>query len=189
MFWKMLIGTLAAAIVSGAQAAPPRSFILNGYRLSGAPGVNQDEMVAKLKHKPGDHITDADIDEDTHALGEQLKAHHLEGQLAATTAEKNGRVWILFDYLPKQPTAADQPGRIASQIFDGNSKISSATLNTATGLKPGDDVTDSRLEAAQHAIVQAYAQAMPGRKVRVICKLRTSPNHGVSLNWSITEPK
>src|ERR1700677_1175149 len=142
MFGRVLAATLAASSVPAAavaEAAPAPaapSYILNGYRLSGVNGVDEDALVATLQHKQGDRITDADIAADTKMLGDALKARHIEGQLFATTAEKNGRVWVLFDF--QYPQKAENERRwLGSQIFDGNVKISSAALAAATGLKLG----------------------------------------------------
>jgi outer membrane protein assembly factor BamA len=189
MFGRVLAATLAASSVPAAavaEAAP--SYILNGYRLSGVNGVDQDALVATLTHKEGDRITDADIAADTKMLGDALKALHIEGQLFATTAEKNGRVWILFDF-QYPPTAEHERRWLGSQIFDGNVKISSAALEAATGLKPGEDLPVERINAAREAILQAYKKAEPHADVHVGGKLRITPDGKVELTWHVTEPK
>jgi outer membrane protein assembly factor BamA len=194
MFGRVLAATLAASSVPAAavaEAAPAPaapSYILNGYRLSGVNGVDEDALVATLQHKEGDRITDADIAADTKMLGDALKARHIEGQLFATTAEKNGRVWVLFDF--QYPQKAENERRwLGSQIFDGNVKISSAALAAATGLKPGEDLPVERINAAREAILQAYRKAEPDADVHVGGKMRITPEGKVELTWHVTEPK
>jgi outer membrane protein assembly factor BamA len=159
---------------------------LNGYRLSGVKGIDEDALVAKLPHHAGERITEADIKADTATLSAALKAQHIDGQLFATMATKKGTVWVLFDFQYPQP---QQRRWLGSQIFDGNAKISSAALEAATGLRPGDDLPVERLNAARQAIIQAYQKAEPGADVHVGGKLRITPEGKVQVIWHITEPK
>jgi outer membrane protein assembly factor BamA len=194
MFRKVLAATLAmssvraSAVAQEAPAPAAPSYILNGYRLSGVNGVDQDALVATLSHHPGEHITEADIKADTDTLNSALKARHIKGQLFATMAEKNGRVWVLFDFQYPQ-TPIHQHRWLGSQIFDGNVKISSAALAAATGLKAGDDLPVERLNAARQAIIQAYKKAVPNADVHVGGKMRINPEGKVELTWHVTEPK
>jgi outer membrane protein assembly factor BamA len=194
MFRKVLAAALAmsspaaSAVAQVAPAPASPSYILNGYRLSGVNGVDQDALVAKLPHHPGDRITQADIKADTDTLNTALKAQHIEGELFATMAEKNGRVWVLFDFQYHQ-TPIHQRRWLGSQIFDGNVKISSAALAAATGLKPGDDLPVERVNAARLAIIEAYKKAVPDADVHVGGKMRITPEGKVELTWRVTEPK
>jgi len=195
MFRKLLAAALVASCPALAQVAPapaPHAYILNGYRLSGAKGVDEDAMIAKLPHHAGERITEADIKADTATLGATLKAQHIDGQLFATMAVKNGRVWVLFDLQNlqvQQSSPVAQRRWLGSQIFDGNSKISSAALQSATGLKPGDDLPVERLNAARQAIIEAYRKAAPGADVHVGGKMHITPEGKVEVTWHITEPK
>ena len=198
MFKTVLATTLAAACLASATdahaapAASAPSYILNGFRLSGVNGVDEDALVATLKHKAGDRITEADITAETKALSEALKARHIDGQLFATMAEKNGRVWVLFDFQYPQPVPATpihERRWLGAQIFDGNVKISSAALEAATGLKPGDDLPVERVNEARQAIMEAYKTAAPGADVKVRGKMRITPEGQVELTWHVIEPK
>jgi hypothetical protein len=110
MHTKFLTACMMLAGAANAVAAPPNkpeapepTYILNGFRLSGVKGVNPDDVIAKIKDKAGAKVTEADLKADVATVGAELKARHIEGQLAASMAEKNGRVWILFDFFPKKP--------------------------------------------------------------------------------------
>ena len=167
--------------------AAPKSFILRGFRLSGAKGVDQDALVDSLKQKPGDRMTDADIDADTAILGAALKAHHLEGKLFATLAARpDGRAWVLWDFQPAPPPVVRH---FIGQTFTGNTKLSDAALAAAIGLKPGDELPIERLKAAQQAIIDAYAKAVPGTTLQFKVKVRSTATGQVMVNWTIIESK
>ncbi len=183
----VLAGFMAAAPASGQPApapAPAPSYILRGFRLSGAPGVDQDALVDSLAQKPGDRITRAEIDADTKQLGAALEARKIVGRLFATLAVNDGRAWVLFDF---QPAEKKPPRFFASQNFDGNSKIPDATLAAATALKPGELVNADRLNAAVRAITAAYAKAAPEVNIHVGGKIRTTKTGQVTVMWHITE--
>jgi outer membrane protein assembly factor BamA len=198
MHYNSLFILVAALLAGGspACAAAETTYILNGYRLSGAQGVNPEEMTAQLKHQAGARITEADIMADTQALALALRARHVPGQLFTTMAEKNGRVWILFDMQDAGrdavagPTAHGKPPqRFGSQHFAGNTKVSSAALSQATGLQPGQTLPADWLDSAQIALSRAYQSAMPGAVVKVKATLRHAQNGEVTINWDLTEPK
>jgi len=171
---------------SACRAAEP-TYILKGFRLSGVPGVNPDELIGKLKDKAGDRITDADINADQTAVSNELKARHIKGQLFTTIAEKQGHVWVLFDF--QQLDLSPSTPRFEAEAFTGNARISSSALAAATGLKPGDPLPVEKVNAARAAILQAYQTAMPGAKVGLRLKLRRRVDGMSRLEWVIVEPK
>jgi hypothetical protein len=113
MHTRLLTACILLAVAANAAAAPPDkavapepTYILNGFRLSGVRGVNPDDVIAKIKDKEGAKVTEADLKADVEVVSAELKARHIDGQLAATMAEKKGRVWVLFDFFPKKPAPA-----------------------------------------------------------------------------------
>jgi len=188
---------MAAALVCGGAAkkdadAPPATFILNGYRLSGVPGVNGDDITSKLAHKEGDRMTSAAVSADAETVGAAIKARQIEGQLLTTLAERDGKVWVLWDFEPKYPARPLAPGvtrRFESQSFTGNTTLSSAALAAATGLKAGDALPDPRIDAAREGVAAAYRKAMPNSDIHVATKMRVRPDGAVLFIWTIQEPK
>src|SRR5690348_2496577 len=86
--------TVGASIAAGTHKAP--TYILNGYGFGRLPGVNTAELEAKLKHKAGERVTEADMNVDQAIVQKEVDAHHLKGVIVATFAEKKGRVWVIF---------------------------------------------------------------------------------------------
>ena len=183
----MLTAALAVlATASGAKGAP--SYILNGYSLSGIPGLSAAELEAKLKPKPGARITDADVNADRAIIQKELAARHIQGVVVATVAEKHGRVWIIFDQLD-MPGALSQTRSLEVQNFEGASRISTAALSAATGLKIGDELTPQKVNAARQAILAMYAKAAPGKPLALKARMQVKPGGKVNLTWLIHEPK
>src|SRR5579863_4892832 len=116
---KALIGLLFAAMTIGATmpagVAHERKYILNGYSFGRMPGVNTAEVEAKLKPKAGGLITEAQVDADQAIVQKEIEARHLKGQIIATTAEKKGRVWIIFDLLDLPTVPAHRVRHLESQ--------------------------------------------------------------------------
>src|ERR1700733_5032843 len=90
---------LVAACAAG-LAAPPfaagapakgQTYVLKGYKFGGKlDAANAAGIVAKLKHQPGDHVTEADIDADAASFARELKARHLMGRFFASSEEVRG---------------------------------------------------------------------------------------------------
>jgi outer membrane protein assembly factor BamA len=184
------IAHIAMCLCAGAAlaAGTPRetTYILNGYDLSGIPGVSANALQAKLKDKPGARITQADIHADTLILSKELQALHVKGQLFTTLAEKKGRVWIIFDLLNLD--AQSQWGTLKAQNFEGAIHVSAEILAKATGLKNGDQLTREKFNVARQAIIAAYAKSMPGKKITLKARLQRRPGEA-SVTWIIGESK
>ena len=181
--FAMLLCT-GAALAAGTPKAT--TYILNGYDLSGIPGINATALQAKLKDRPGARITQADIHADTLILTKELETRRVKGQLFTTLAVKKGRVWVIFDLL--NPDAGPQWGSLEAQNFEGASHISAKSLAAVTGLKSGDQLTRQKLIGAQRAILAAYAKSMPGKKISLKARLQRRPGE-ISVTWIIGEPK
>jgi len=175
--------------VAAASAAPPTGSILMGYRFGFIPGVKTSEIAAKLGHRPGDHITDADVAADEKTVERELRSRKIEGRLFASTAEKNGHVWILFD-LVQEPVRV-----LESQTFVGAVHVSPKDLAKVSGLSPGAHISIERLNAARKAILAAYGKAMQGKHANVKLRIQTSIPSGlrsvrnIRLTWIIDESK
>jgi hypothetical protein len=189
------MGLLAAtltALAMAASAAKAPTYIFSGYSFGPIPGANIAELEAKLPHKAGDRITMADVHADQIILAEELRARHLEGRLFASTAEKHGRVWIIFDLIKPPKLMGDfgnSPHHLESQSFEGESHLSASALAAATGLRPGDPLSPEKMLEARQAIAVAYAKAMPGKLSSLKARMRIAPDGGVTLTWIIGEPQ
>lgn len=185
----MSVAILFSSTTDGSAATKSPEYTLLGYNLHGIHGFDQDALAAKLKHKPGDRITRQDIKDDAAIIEKALKEQHAQGHLFTTLAEKNGRVWIIFDLLNNPAKALAQRRQLEAQHFEGAKRIPAETLSKATGLKPGDTLSRDTLNAARRGIVEAYAKAVPGKSIGITGKLQAKPDGTAVLTWIIHEPQ
>ena len=169
-------------------ATKDRVYTLLGYNLHGIHGVDQDALAAKLKHKPGDRITRQDIKDEAAIIEKALQAQHVQGHLFTTMAERNGRVWIIFDLLNNPASVFRQHHQLVAQHFEGATRVSADALSKASGLKPGDTLSPDTLNAARRGIVAAYAKVAPGKAVGITGKMQAKPDGTAVLTWIIHEP-
>jgi hypothetical protein len=184
----VLVATMIAGVVMAAGKHHTPSYILNGYSF-GIPGVNTAELEAKLKQKAGARITAADVDADQAIIQKEIEERHIQGQIIATTAEKHGRVWIIFDLLNLPTSSANRVRHLELQSFEGDFRISASTLAAATGLKTGDQLSPQNLNAARRAILAAYAATMPGKAISLKARMQTRLDGRTTITWIVTEPK
>jgi outer membrane protein assembly factor BamA len=192
-----LIGGLSAALATFAAGADggapkPRVYILKGYSFSGLPGVNTDEIVAKLKDKAGARITSSDIAADNQVVAKELQDRRIPGRLFTSIAEKHGSVWVIFDVLQSnQPLEslkahlAKAGQHLAAQTFEGASGMSASDLAAATGLKKGDALSPQNIDAARQAITAFCAKSMPGNTPKVRLRMQFAPDGAATLTWII----
>ncbi len=185
---------LALAIVAAptADAAKDRTYILNGYSFGGMPaGIDTTELSAKLKDQAGARVTQADISVDQAMLEKELEDRHIVGHLFATTAERDGRVWIIFDLQKPRGSearfAASQQ-HLKAQVFQGASRVSPRDLAAATGLKVGDTLSVDKINAARGAILALYARLNPAVTPTLKGRMQSTATGEVVLTWIIGEP-
>lgn len=186
----VFVAMLFAASIAAVSAAGAKHYIFNGYSLSGVKGLDAHALEAKLKHKPGARVTRADIAEDEAIVIREAKAHHLEGHLFTTFAEKKDHLWVIFDLLnPRSPDVFSKPRHFETQRFEGATRISASILSAATGLRSGDLLSSEKINGARRAILAAYAKSAPGKTIDVVCKIKTKPDGKATLTWVIREPR
>lgn len=181
---------LAIVVATTASAGHVRTYILNGYSLSSLKGVlDTAALEAKLGRKEGARITDADIAADTAIVAAELKAHHAQGRLTTGTAEKHGRIWIIFDLLdPEGPMRRfwAVSRHLTAQAFEGAAGVPVSDLTAATGLKPGDPLSRQKIDAGREAIIKLYAKQRSGKVVSVRARMQSKPTGDSTLTWIIT---
>jgi outer membrane protein assembly factor BamA len=186
----VFVAMLFAASIAAVSADGAKHYIFDGYSLSGVKGIDAHALEAKLKHKLGARVTRADIAEDEAIVLKEAKAHHLEGHLFTTFAEKKGHLWVIFDLLnPRPRDVFSKPHHFEAQRFEGATRIPASTLSAATGLRSGDLLSPEKINGARRAILAAYAKSVPGKTINVVCRMQTKPDGKATLTWVIREPQ
>jgi outer membrane protein assembly factor BamA len=185
-----LAGALVFAAAPAANTANGKVYILNGYSFGGFGDTNTAEQATKLKDQEGARVTQADITVDETMLATELRARNIKGRLFTTIAEKNGRIWLIFDLQVPRPgleRLAASEEHLKSQVFAGATQIPAADLAAATGLKPGDMLSFEKINTARQGLLALYAKSIPGRTPSIRGKMQTTADGRVVLTWMIGE--
>jgi outer membrane protein assembly factor BamA len=184
----ILAGTAIAA-APGAQAAS--TYKLDKIEINGVKSVPLDQLLAGLKDHPGDKVATSDLLADQDALTKELEAAHVVGGVKTSLRNKNnGHIDLIFDVddqgvqAPKVVTVAPKLGQ---QIFVGNNSVPSDDLAAATGLKPGDELSDAKIQAAEADILAEYKKV---NKASAQISGSVKQNGQVAdVTWTIVESK
>ena len=187
----MWMSGLAAALTIGAvrtASAEVKVYTLGGFTFSGFPGINTDELTAKLKDQAGARVTQTDLAADEAMFTEELKARHIKGRLLISQAEKHGTIWLIFDLQRPAAGSALYSGEpLKAQIFEGATHIPAPELAAATGLKPGDNLSFESIRAAHDALIALYAKSAQGKAPIIRSRVQVSGDGHITLTWLIAE--
>jgi len=186
--------TLMAASFAASLAAGPawaqKTYILDKIEINGLKSADPAALRAQLKDQPGAHVATTDILADQDQLEKALEAIHVTGAIKTSLRNKNnGHVDVIFDVADngiQAPVVTTVAPKLKQELFVGNVKLSADDLTTASGLKPGDDLSDAKIAAAQLAIQAAYKKADVGSDISG--SVAQSPQ-GVTITWTIKETK
>jgi outer membrane protein assembly factor BamA len=183
---------LAGTALSAAPAAhAATTYKLDKIEINGVKSVPVDQLVAGLKDHPGDKVQTSDLLADQDALTKELEAAHVVGGVKTSLRNKNnGHIDLIFDVddqgvqVPKVVTVAPKLGQ---QIFVGNNTVSSDDLAAATGLKPGDELSDAKIQAAEADIIAEYKKvSKSGAQISGSVKQN---GERADVTWTIVETK
>lgn len=185
----ILAGTAIAA-APGAQAAT--TYKLDKIEINGVKSVPQDQLLAGLKDHPGAIVATSDLMADQDALTKELEAAHVVGGVKTSLRNKNnGHIDLIFDVddqgvqAPKVVTVAPKLGQ---QIFVGNTTIPADDLAAATGLKPGDELSDAKIQAAEADILAEYKKHSKTVGAQISGSVKQNGDKA-DVTWTIVENK
>ena len=182
--------TLMAAALAAGPAMAQTTYILDKVEINGLKSANPDTLRAQLKDKPGARVATSDILADQDQLEKALEAVHVTGAIKTSLRNKNnGHIDVIFDVADngiQAPVVTTVAPKLKEEIFTGNVKLKTDDLVAASGLKPGDELSDAKIAAAQAAIQAAYKKADVGCQIGGA--VAQSPQ-GVTITWTIQETK
>jgi outer membrane protein assembly factor BamA len=191
----MTAAGLAAIMADAGLPAMPSAHAASTYKLdkieiNGVKSVPVPQLLAGLKDHPGDTVATSDLLADQDALTKELEADHVTGGVKTSLRNKNnGHIDLIFDVDDQgvqAPTVVHVAPKLGNQIFVGNKKMSTDALVAATGLQPGEELSDAKIQAAQAAIGDAYKKANIG--VQLTGSVAQNGARA-DITWTITEQK
>ena len=186
----------AAALVAVAAPAHAQSFVINKIEINGVTSVPVQPLRDSLKDKPGARVTTDDVLADQDQLTKALEAAHVTGGVKTSLRNyANGKKDIIFDVADngvQKPVVTTTALHIAHVTFEGNKYLDSDQLAAASGMKPGDVVTDKSIQDALARIGAAYKKASDIKAVQKgqtnIAPKVSYPQPGqVDIAWQFSE--
>lgn len=189
-------GLGALALLAGVAAAAPamaQSFKLDTIEINGLKSVTDAQVRPALKEQPGDTVTIDQIKADQDLLVSALEKLHVTGGVTTGLRDKkNGHADIIFtvnDNGIQAPVVTTVAPKLHNQTFTGNKSVDSDKLLAATGVKPGDELTNERIAEIQKNIGNAYKEAKVPVDVTVAGVNTRLPDGSYDIQWQITETK
>ena len=183
---------LGAALFAAPAAWADQSWTLNKVIITGNKTVTTDKLMAVVHERPGSKITVDDITADRDAISKVLEDAHVGGQVQPSMQAVGQKVNITFaidDKGVQAPIVTKVAPKLDAEIFDGNTSIPSDKLAEASGLKPGDDLSNEKIAAAQAAIVAVYKAAKLPIGVSINGENKVVGDGKVDVYWHIIETK
>ena len=186
----------AAALISLAAPAQAQSFKINKLEIKGVTSVPVQPLKDALKEKPGAMVTTDDVLADQDRLLKELETAHVTGGVKPSLVTyANGSKDVIFtvnDTGVQKPVVTTTALHIAHVTFIGNKYLDNDQLAAASGMKPGDVITDKSIQDAETRIFAAYKKASDQKAVAKgktnIAPTVTYPQPGqVDIAWQFSE--
>jgi outer membrane protein assembly factor BamA len=185
-----LLALAAATLAAGPALA--QTSTLDKIQINGLNSASPDEMRAALNEKPGTKVTTGDLVADVSVLEKALEAKHVVGSVKVSMANKhNGHIDSIFDVTDngiQTATITTVAPKLNDQVFSGNNVLTASDLATASGLKPGDELSNDKIKAAQEALVAAYKASKKPVNVTISGAINQK-GATVELVWTVVETK
>jgi outer membrane protein assembly factor BamA len=189
--------TVGALLLGTTLLAAPSAWAETTYNISkvtivGNKSVPTDQLLAVVQEHPGSKVTVNDIIADRDAISKVLESAHVVGSVKPsikTQGPKSEVVFTVDDQGVQAPVVTHVAPKLDQEIFEGNASIPSDTLLQATGFKPGDDLSNEKIAAAQQAIYNTYKAAKLPVSVAISGENKQVAGGKYDVIWHITETK
>jgi outer membrane protein assembly factor BamA len=185
-----------AALVTAPAAWADPSWTLNKVIITGNKTLTTEQLMAVVQEKPGHKITVAEITADRDAITKALEDAHSSATSINPSMQAVGqKVNIIFavidDKGAQAPVVTKVAPKLHEEIFDGNKSVPTEQLVAASGLTPGQDLSNEKVLAAENAINATYkaAKLPPGLGVNITGETKRLDNGTYDVIWHITETK
>ncbi len=184
--------TLATVLAAGAASADT-TYTVDKVSITGSRSVPTSKLLSAIQEHAGSRVSQADIVADQDAITKVLGAANVVGGIKTSMVSKpNKHIEVIFavdDQGVQAPTVTKVAPKLHAEMFEGNKAITSDKLMAASGLNPGDSLTDAKVVDAEKRVQAAYAAAKLPLDVSINgSTVVTSPGY-VDVTWHIVETK
>ncbi len=185
----LLLGTVGGA----SNAWADTTYVVDKVTITGSKSVPTEKLLAVIHEQKGSRVTQADIVADQDAISKVLGQSNVVGGIQTSMATKSNKhievTFAVHDEGVQAPTVTKIAAKLHAQIFDGNKSIPSDKLAAATGLNPGDELTNDKVLAAENAIAAAYKAAKLPVNMGISGGPQKTAGAQYDLVWHIKETK
>jgi len=186
-----MLGPVSVALLpmTAAHAQATGTFTLSKITFQGNVQVPTSELQAALPIQVGQTIDQAGLQENVAAIGKVYQKHNVGADITQRLTTLHKKAMITYIFTEKAPVAptVTHVGITADHVtVSGNAKVKTADILAAAAIKPGDPLTNDKLQAAQNAISALYKKANIGSTVSTDWTNTATPQH-VDLVFKIVE--
>ena len=186
-----------ALLLGATMLAAPAAWADTVYNVAkvtivGSKTVPNEKLYAVVQEHPGQKVTVNDIIADRDAISKVLEDAHVGGAVkpsVKTTGTKSEIIFTIEDQGVQAPVVTKVAPKLDAEIFDGNASIPTDKLAAASGINPGDDLSNEKIAAAQAAILATYKAAKLPVNVSISGENKVVGNGKVDVYWHIVETK
>jgi outer membrane protein assembly factor BamA len=183
------------ALTVNATPALAQSFKIGKIEIKGVTSVPVQPLKDGLKERPGQSVTVNDVLADQEVLIKELESAHVTGKVSTAlsgTPKNKDIIFTVTDTGIQKPVVTTTALHLAHLSFTGNQYMTADELAAATGLKPGDVITDQVLNDATQKIGAAYKKASDAKATLAgqtnVAVQYTYPTPGqVDITWTFTQ--
>ncbi len=186
----ILAGTMIpAALPIPARAQAGASYTLRRVTFVGNDQVPSAELQAALPYGVGQTIDHAALQANMDAITGVYRKHNVGANVSQRMTATGHAATITYTFAEQAPVAptVTHVGITADTVtVAGNSRIKTADILAASGIRPGGPVTTQSIQAAQASIAGLYKKANIGSTVNTDWTNASQPQH-VNLVFRIVE--
>ncbi len=191
---QLTAASLALVVIGSAAARAEKTYTIDKVTISGSKSVPSSQLYGVLKEHAGMQATREDIVGDQTAISNELTKANVVGGIKTQLLgpKPNGHYEVTFivqDNGVQAPTVAHVAPKLDQQTVDGNVSIPSDKLLQATGLQPGEEMTNEKVLAAETAIQNVYKAAKLPVAMTINGATKALPGGKVDIMWHIVETK
>ncbi len=192
---RALLGLLLAGAATPTSPSTPAraqssaSYTLRRVTFVGNSQVPTAELQAALPYGAGQTIDHAALQANMDAIARVYRKHNVGANLSQRMTATGHSAMITYTFAEQAPVAPTvvHVGVTADTVTAaGNSRIKTADIVAASGIRPGGPVTTQSIQAAQVAIVALYKKANIGCTINTDWTNTSQPQH-VNLVFRIVE--
>jgi outer membrane protein assembly factor BamA len=184
---------LGSALLAAPAAWADTTYTVDQVIINGSKTVPTEKLLAAISEHAGSRVTQADIVADQDAILKVLGAANVVGGIQTSMRNKpKNHIDVIFavnDQGAQAPIVTKVAPKLNTETFVGNAAIASDKLEAAAGLKPGDDLTNEKIGAAQQAILAVYKAAKLPLSIKLSGATRVVAGGKVDVIWTIVETK